>query len=217
MDRRVTARTKARARAARPASWAPAMGAPSGSAVVFAIERVCVFRADRAEFEVDFGSRVGNKPAALPPGLRVERAAAMPGRLATASGDVTDTGAWGVGVAGGAVEVDEVFEVFFGVGGAVMATAVDATGSVGRLAALPMAVRLTDVTVEAVTVSCAWSGRCADCASTAPRSHEDVPSPLPQPLPNFGAPPAAGVASSWMVASGTFPPVVQAVTVHWAE
>jgi hypothetical protein len=31
-----------------------------------------------------------------------------------------------------------------------------------------MAVRLTDVTVEAVTVSCAWSWRCADCASTVP-------------------------------------------------
>jgi hypothetical protein len=196
------------------------MGAPSGSAVVFAIGRVCVFCADWSEFEVDFGSRVGNKSAALPPGLKVERVAGMPGRLATGRREVTDTGAWGVGVVGGvvggAVEVDEDFEVFFGVGGAVMATVVDATGSVGRLAALPMAVRLTDVTVEAVTVSCAWSCRCADCASTAPRSHEDVPSSLPQPTPNFGAPPVAGVASSRMVASGTFPPVVQAVTAHWA-
>jgi hypothetical protein len=40
-----------------------------------------------------------------------------------------------------------------------MATLADAVGSSGRLAALPVTVRRTDVTVEAVTwvVSCAWS------------------------------------------------------------
>lgn len=82
-----------------------------------------------------------------------------------------------------------------------------------------MTVRLTDVTDDAVTgtVSCAWSCRGADCASTAPRSHDDVPSALPQPKLKPGAPPLAGVACSRMVASGTFPPVVQALTVHCAE
>jgi len=43
IDRRATARTKATARAARPASWAPMMGTPSESADVSAIGRVCAF------------------------------------------------------------------------------------------------------------------------------------------------------------------------------
>ena len=83
---------------------------------------------------------------------------------------------------------------------------------------LPVTVRFTDVTVDAATgtVSWAWSCRGADFASTAPRSHEDVPSALPQPKLNRGAPPLAGVACSWIVASGTSPPVVQALTVHCA-
>src|ERR1700749_3612018 len=81
-----------------------------------------------------------------------------------------------------------------------------------------MTVRLTDVTVDAVTgtVTSAWSCRGAEFASTAPRSHEDVPSALPQPEVKPGAPPLAGVACNWIVASGTSPPVVQALTVHWA-
>jgi hypothetical protein len=83
---------------------------------------------------------------------------------------------------------------------------------------LPMTVKLTDVTVDAVTgtVTSAWSCRGAEFASTAPRSHEDVPSALPQPKVKPGAPPLAGVACNWIVASGTSPPVVQALTVHWA-
>jgi hypothetical protein len=207
MDSRVTAKTKARARAARPASWAPAMGAPSGSAVVLAIGLVCAFCADCA----DFGSRVGNKSAALPPGLRMGLAPWMPGRLPARRGEMADADTWGRGV--------DVFGVVLGAGGAVTPTVADALGSVGRSAAPPMTVRLTDVTVEAVTgtLSCAWSCRCADCASTVPRSHEDVPSSLPQPKLNRGTPPAAGVACNRIVASGMFPPVVQALTVHWAE
>ena len=84
---------------------------------------------------------------------------------------------------------------------------------------MPMTVRLTDLTADAVTgtVSCAWSCRGAEFASIAPKSHEDVPSALPQPEPKPGAPRLAGVACSRMVASGTFPPVVQALTVHCAE
>jgi hypothetical protein len=83
---------------------------------------------------------------------------------------------------------------------------------------LPVTVRLTDVTDDAVTgtVTCAWSCRGAEFASTAPRSHEDVPSALPQPKLKPGAPTLGGVACSWMVASGTAPPVVQALTAHCA-
>jgi len=104
-------------------------------------------------------------------------------------------------------------------GGAVIETVAAAVGSLARFAALPVTVRLTDVTDDAVTgtVSCAWSCRGADLASIAPRSHDDVPSALPQPKLKPGAPPLAGVACSRMVASGTLPPVVQALTVHWAE
>lgn len=62
MDRRVIARTKARARAARPATWAPAMDAPPGSAEVFATGRVPAFLPG---LEAGFGARAGNRLAAL--------------------------------------------------------------------------------------------------------------------------------------------------------
>ena len=61
------------------------------------------------------------------------------------------------------------------------------------------------------------SCRGADLASTAPRSQEDAPSCLPQPKLNTGAPALAGAACSRRTASGTFPSVVQALTVHWAD
>lgn len=79
---------------------------------------------------------------------------------------------------------------------------------------MPITVKVTDLAAEALTVSCAWSCRWAELASTAPRSHEEVPPPLLQPRLKSGAPPLAGVACSRMVASGTFPPVVHALTVH---
>lgn len=73
------------------------MGAPSGSANVFAIGRVRTRWAGwdglrRAGWDglwVGFGSSVGNRPAALPPGLRTGLAAGMLGRLPTGSGAVT--------------------------------------------------------------------------------------------------------------------------------
>lgn len=81
-----------------------------------------------------------------------------------------------------------------------------------------MTVSRTDLTADAETgtVTRAWSCRGADFASIAPRSHADAPSSLPQPKLNPGAPPPVGVVCSRMVASGTLPPVVQALTVHWA-
>lgn len=102
--------------------------------------------------------------------------------------------------------------------GAVIETVAAAFGSLARCAVLPVAVRLTDLTVDAFagTVSCACSCRGADFASTAPRSQEAVPSSLPQPKLNLGVPALAGADRSRRTASGTFPPVVQALTVHWA-
>jgi hypothetical protein len=143
----------------------------------------------------DVGLRVGNNPEALPPGLRVGLIVGlivgMPGRLPTASADVT-----------GATEPE-------------IATVADAIGSLGRLAALPITVSRTDVTDDAVmgTLDSAWSCRSADFASIAPRSHDAVPSLLPQPKLNFGAA-LAGVDCSRTIASGTFPPVVQALNTH---
>jgi hypothetical protein len=120
----------------------------------------------------------------------------------------------GAGFCGAAGSCDDALEG----GGAVIDSVAAAAGSLGRSAALPVTVRLTDVTADAVTgtVSCAWSWRGADLASTVPRAHEDVPSALPQPKLKPGATPLAGLAASLMTASVTFPPVAQALTVHWA-
>jgi hypothetical protein len=142
---------------------------------------------------------VGNRPEALPPGLSdapvVGLTAGTPGRLPTGSGDVD-------GVA------DTV---------PLMARLTDAFGSLGRLAALPITVSRTDCTAdaEAGTMDSAWSCRCADFASIAPRSHDAVPLLLPQPKLNCGVT-LAGVACSRTVALGTFPPFVHALTTHWS-
>jgi hypothetical protein len=151
------------------------------------------------------GLRVGNKPAALPPGLSdapvVGLFAETAGRLPTGSGDV-------VGVAVGVVVGPED-------AAAVMATVTAAFGSVGRLAALPITVSRTDFTVDAVagTVASASSCRSADFASIAPRSHEAVPSLLPQPKLKSGVR-LSGAACRRTVALGTFPPFVQALMTH---
>lgn len=83
------ARTKAAARAARPASCAPMTEAPCGSADVSATARVRAVPVGRTALTVGFGSSVGNSPAAFPLGLSVGFAAGMLGRLATGSGEVT--------------------------------------------------------------------------------------------------------------------------------
>jgi hypothetical protein len=218
IDRRVTARTKATARAARPASWASTTVAPCGRAEVSATGRVRAFGAGWVWPVAGVGSSVGNRLAALPPELKVGLTAGMPGRVPTGSGEVTGgsgsggspTGSGGTPTGFGGAPTED--------GGAVIETAADALSAFARCAVLPMTVRLTDLTADAVTgtVSWAWNCRWADFASTAPRSHEDVPSSLPQPKLNPGAPPLAGVACSRRMASVTFPPVVQALTVHWA-
>ena len=179
MEKRVTARTKATSRAARPASWAPTTGALSGRAEVSAASRAFTFDA-LFEFAFGDGLRVGNRPEALPPGLSVVPVVGlvteMWGRVPTGSGDVDG--------AGDLTDADPA-----------IATLVDAIGSMGRLAALPITVSRTDFTVDAVmgTMDSAWSCRSADFASIVPRSHEAVPSLLPQPKLNCGVT-LAGVA-----------------------
>jgi hypothetical protein len=93
----------------------------------------------------------------------------------------------------------------------------DTCGSLARPAALAAAVKRTEVTVvaEAATAIVACSSRWADFASSAPRSHDALPSWLPQPKLNTGVR-LAGAAVRRMVASGTLPPCAQAVTVHRA-
>ena len=134
-----------------------------------------------------------------------------PGRSPTGSGDVVV-----IGNEAGPVDDDGLGdEDVVGVTVPEIWTVEDADGSFDRLAALPITVNLTDFTDDAVaaTFDSAWSCRCADCASIAPRSHDAVPSSLPQPKLNFG-PALDGVACRRTVASGRLPPVVQALTTH---
>jgi hypothetical protein len=101
------------------------MGAPSGSADVSAIGRVRAFWAGCAGLlVVGFGSRVGNRPAALPPGLRVGLTAGMLGRLPTGSGEVTVAGTGGApaGICG----------AIAGDSGAVIETVADTLGNFAR-------------------------------------------------------------------------------------
>jgi hypothetical protein len=209
MEKRVTARTKARARAASPISEAPTTDAPSGRAVLSAIWRPFTLL---NALETGDGWSVGKRFAALPPGLSVGlMVEETPGRPPMGSGDVVV-----IGNEDGVADVDGLGdEDAAGVTVPEIWTVEDADGSVDRLAALPITVSLTDFTDDAVvaTFDSAWSCRCADCASIAPRSHEAVPSSLPQPKLNVG-PTLDGVACRRTVASGRFPPVVQAVTTH---
>jgi len=154
------------------------------------------------------GVSVGNRPAALPPGLSTGLALGRNGRLPAVSGDTS--------VLPGAVGSAE-FELVAAGLAAVTDTVADACGSVVRPVALAAAVKRTEVTVVAVAATaifaCNW--RRADFASRAPRSHDAVPSWLPQPKLNVGFK-LAGAAIRRMVASGTLPPCAQAVTVHRA-
>jgi hypothetical protein len=199
IEKRVTAKTKATSRAARPASWAPMTGAPSGRAEVTAAWRAFAFNA-ALDLGLGDGLRVGNSPEALPPGLSVAPVVGLiaetPGSVPIGSGDVVGEGC----------ETDA---------DPLIATVADAFGSLGRLPALPITVSWTDFTADAVagTMDSAWSCRSADFASIAPRSHDAVPLLLPQPKLNCGVT-LAGVACSRTVALGTFPPFVQALITH---
>src|SRR5580692_11448989 len=180
-------------------------GASCGSADVFATAWVFCGSCFAAGGSAD-GVSAGNRPAALPPGLSTGLALGRYGRLPAVSGATSMlAGAFGSAefVAAGLAAVTDVVA--------------DACGSVVRPAARAMAVKRTEVTVvaEAATAIFACSWRRADFASSAPRSHEVLPSWLPQPKLNVGFR-LAGAAIRRMVASGTSPPCAQAVTVHRA-
>jgi hypothetical protein len=159
----------------------------------------------------DDGFSVGNSPPALPPGLSVEP---EPFKLF----ELPDPFKKGRFPTGSGVEPVVVLSVpdppaeaaFTGI-----ATA--ACGSVGRWAALPVTFNCTDVTEVSVagTTTCASSSRWADVESISPRLQDAVPSLLPQPKLNTPDT-IAGVAARRTVASGTFPPSVQALTTHRA-
>jgi len=157
---------------------------------------------------VDEGLSVGNRPPALPPGLSVELdpfevfEPFKKGRLPTGSGLEL-------------VVVPLVPDP--PAAAACTAIATVACGSAGRWAALPVTFNCTDVTEVSVagTTTCASSSRWADVESISPRSQDAVPSLLPQP--KLKTPDTiVGVAASRTVASGTFPPSVQALTTHRA-
>ena len=215
MEKRVTARTKASARAARPISEAPTTDAPSGRAVLSATARPFTFLDG---LESGDGWSVGNRFPALPPGLSVGLVVEeIPGRMPTGSGDVAVIGdVVVIAEEDGLGDVDGLGdEDVAGVTVPEIWTVEETDGSFVRSAALPITVSVTDFTDDAVaaTSDSAWSCRCADCASIAPRSHDAVPSSLPQPKLNFG-PALDGVACRRTVASGRLPPVVQALTTH---
>ena len=126
------------------------------------------------ELGVGNGLTVGNKPAALPAWLCVVAGPrfgmpgsvpgsgptfGMPGGAPTGSGEVTVMG--GSGASGGATGAGCVAAEVLGV---VMATDADALAALGSAGAVPVTVRLTELTATAVrgTVSCAWICRCAD-------------------------------------------------------
>lgn len=114
-------------------SWAPTTGAPSGRAEVLATARAVVFCPGvpvPAAVGVDEGVSAGNRFPALPPGLRVELwpepGPVTNGSSPRGSGDVV------VPPPLPAVEAAEA---------AVTAVVTDATGSLGRCAAVPVTFR----------------------------------------------------------------------------
>lgn len=153
------------------------------------------------------GLSVGNSPPALPPGLSDPLepvvSAPMDGRAPMGSGAelVEGVGMAPVGMVGGAVSV----------------TVADARGSLGRCAALATTESRTDVSEVFVVGTVTWASSCrlTDCEAISPRSHFCVPSLVPQPKLNCVGRPA-GEASSRTMASGTLPPVVQALTIQVA-
>lgn len=187
-DTRVIARSMATPRAARPAPSAISepIGVPPWSADTLAT--------GLAPSDV-LGATVGNKPAALPPGLAVgDGKAKLDGLM---------------------VDGDKL--ALAGLPAASTTTEADAAGATGRLAALPLTARVTAVIAVAVSgiLTCAWNNRWAEPASTAPRSHADVPLPFAQPKVKVGTP-APAVAANWSLTSGTLPPSVHAPTSHVA-
>src|SRR6202012_3846153 len=82
IDTRVTAKMKASARAARPATSAQTWSAEPESTDVVLASGVVSSACAEPGLGAGLGLRVGNRPAALPPGLRVGGGGETPGRPA---------------------------------------------------------------------------------------------------------------------------------------
>ncbi|HWG03146.1 MAG TPA: hypothetical protein VG164_15030 [Trebonia sp.] len=151
---------------------------------------------------LDVGLSVGNSPEAFPPGLRLlDPLLLRNGRLPTPSVELTPAATGGTVVVvvlaggdegggadeGGGVGVADLLAAGFGLAGAVTDTEADAAGDVGRALALPVAVKITDLTdvAELGTATSAESWRVDEPESTVLRSHESVPSPDLQPKVNL--------------------------------
>jgi hypothetical protein len=159
MEKRVTARTKPRARASRPTSDAPRTEAPPGRAAVSATGRPFTLL---GTLEPDDGSSVGNRFPALPPGLRVGLVVGVtPGRSPIGSCDVAVIGnVVSIGDVDGLGDVDADGDVDAEGDGLVVGvtvpeiwTVANAVGLVVTVAALPVTVNLTDLTDDAVVAT----------------------------------------------------------------
>jgi hypothetical protein len=122
------------------------------------------------------------------------------GAVADAVDDAVVGGAFGAVDVGAEVAVGVAVPVgdavgLGGFGGAVTVTLAAARGALDRHGALPVTVRLTDVTCDSLTgtASPAWSCRGAAPLSTWPRSHAAEPLPWTQPELKYGASPSTEV------------------------
>jgi hypothetical protein len=104
----------------------------SATVLTLAFFAPCVPDAGSEEEE---GVSAGKRPAALPPGLSVGLALGTYGKLPTDSGEALVTG------------------VLTPAGAAVTVIVADAIGSLGKCAALAMAISRTDVTADAVAAT----------------------------------------------------------------
>ena len=167
MDMRVTAKTAASASATSPTTCAPTVEAPEVLATCSACPDTEGWGEGSADCGLDgcglddCGLTVGNSPAALPPGLRLDVDVGNTvgvGITGSAATGVVDIPAGVVAAAAGVVAAAAgvvaaragVVAARAGVGGARMVMTPDAAGSAITLAAKPVAFRLTEVTVVAV-------------------------------------------------------------------
>jgi len=167
------------------------------------------------------GLRVGNSPAALPPGLRLDVELPLPpmvGRVPTGSDEMVVLPVPAVLPAGVVVEDededdgdDEDVALALWLRGTPTLT----VGSRVRPVAPAVTVNCTEVSEVALAGTATWARtwRAVDPEKTVPSVQAADPSSLPQPKVNFGVWPA-GAAVSWRTAFGTFPFCAHALTTH---
>lgn len=224
MDSRVTDKTKARARAARPAYCAPITDASAGSASATWRVRE-LLSPDTVGRAPEDGLSLGNREEALPPGFSADPLPLRNGSLPTPSCEVTPLG-WGTVVAAPGTAAEEVAaeleadadgDADGDAGGAVTVIGSDAFGY-GVLTFVPLAVAVsfTDLTEVAdfAICTCALNGMCCVPESTVPMEHEFFPF-VAQPELNTGFR-LVGAAASVSFTLLTLPPWDHTFTFHWA-